>query len=234
VCALLRTAFTSEGGARIPVALLLAAGFVVGATFGLAKVVRDGSLTCNVGYELAPLGMLAIAVAVLPVGALRVRLEQRWGFRRWNGRSALAVAAVFVAFWGATHGLLHGRDLHPADPSWSGALRWTYLLFFVWVGVAGAILGPNVKGTVDLAVVPERRSAMLALSAAALPSRAANAGRDSDSSVSVVSCRSMCSVNSTSGPRPYVISALHSCAGLSAMNDRFGSTASRFQRRITA
>lgn len=165
--AFLRTTFTSEGGTRIPVALLLAPGFVVGVTFGLAKVVRDCSLTCNVGYELAPLGMLAIAVAVLPVGALRVRLEQRWGFRRWNARSALAVAAVFIAFWSATHGLLHGRDLHPGDPSWSGALRWTYLLFFVWVGVAGAILGPNVKGTIYLAVVPERRSALLALSAAA-------------------------------------------------------------------
>jgi len=94
--------FTSEGGTRIPIALLLLPGFLVGVTFGLGKVVRDCSLTCNVGFRFAPLGILAVALTVVPVSALRARLETRLGFRRWQSLSAIVVAGSFAALWAVT------------------------------------------------------------------------------------------------------------------------------------
>jgi len=158
--------FTSEGGTRIPIALLLLPGFLVGVTFGLGKVVRDCSLTCNVGFRFAPLGILAVALTVVPVSALRARLETRLGFRRWQSLSAIVVAGSFAALWAVTWALLDARDRAGGGPA-GEALRWVYLGYFVWLGVAGAVIGPNVKSTIYSAVLPHRRTRLLALSAAA-------------------------------------------------------------------
>ena len=63
-----------------------------------------------------------------------------------------------------------------------------------------------------------------------LPSRAASAGRNSLSSVSVVSCRSMCINTLPRSGATSAISAADSGTGLPAKKLRFGSSASAFQR----
>jgi hypothetical protein len=149
---------TADAGA-LTVLLSLVPGFVVGAAFGLGKIVRDCSLTCNVGYRYAPLAVLAVAVSTLPAADLRARLEGRLGFGRWQVVSVVAIALSFFAFRGGT---ALAVDQGPT------AVRWTYLAFFVWLGVVGALLGPNVKAFVYRLHRTGRRSRALAWSAAAV------------------------------------------------------------------
>jgi len=51
--------------------------FMIGLAFGLGKIVRDCSLTCNVGYELSPLAIIAAGIVALPISAMTVRLAVR-------------------------------------------------------------------------------------------------------------------------------------------------------------
>ena len=137
--------------------LALLPGFAVGFAFGLGKIVRDCSLTCNVGYRYAPLAVFAVAISTLPIAALRARFESRLGHVRWQIGTILVVAVSFFAFRGAT-----------ALALGSGAARWIYLGFFVWLGVVGAVLGPNVKSTIYRLCPPHARARMLGWSAAAV------------------------------------------------------------------
>ena len=57
--------------------LSLLPAFLLGATFGLGKIVRDCSLTCNVGYQWAPLAILAVSLGALPASSAHVRLQER-------------------------------------------------------------------------------------------------------------------------------------------------------------
>src|SRR5689334_13158424 len=134
--------------------LLLAGapGALLGISLGLGKIVRDCSLTCNVGFEWAPLAILGVALATIPLSAIRTRFEGRWGYRTWHVASTLVVAASFFAFRLAAWLLLRERDLvydlpGRAEP-WDEALRWTYIAFFVWMGAVTAILGVNASAHV--------------------------------------------------------------------------------------
>jgi MFS family permease len=128
-----------------------APGALLGAAFGFGKIVRDCALTCNVGFEWAPLAILGVALATVPLSALRVRLETSWGYRRWHIASTLVAAASFFAFRALTH--LCQRHLYLAESAieaepWDTALHWTYLGFFVWVGALAAIVGVNASAHV--------------------------------------------------------------------------------------
>lgn len=150
--------------AQWPRVLLVAVPAVLlGASLGLGKIVRDCALTCNVGFRLAPLGILAVAVALAPIAALRTRLEGRWGYRRWHVASTLIAAASFLIFRLLTHTLQ--TKLSAAPPAealaWLAALRWTYLAFFVWLGVAAVVLVANVFGHVHATLpAPAREMAI--------------------------------------------------------------------------
>jgi ATP/ADP translocase len=131
--------------AALPAALL-------GTSLGLGKIVRDCSLTCNVGYDLAPFAILAIAVLALPLSAVRVRWERRFGTHAWQLGCTLLAALSFLAFRGLTFVLFQGQqaaEQAERDPSsWILALRLAYLAFYVWVGVVTAFLGANAFGHV--------------------------------------------------------------------------------------
>lgn len=121
-------------------------------SLGLGRVVRDCSLTCNVGFELAPVAILAIALLTLPLSALRARAEKRWSYRGWQIGSALAAALSLLAFRALMLLLLRRQEAaldSGADPMPRiDALRWAYVGFYVWVGGLVALLGANAFGHV--------------------------------------------------------------------------------------
>jgi hypothetical protein len=143
----------TKDGRTLARALLVAApAGLLATSLGLGKVVRDCSLTCNVGFELAPLAILAIAVLALPLAAVRVRAERRWGYRGWQIGSALTAALSLLAIRGALLLLLRRQEAAfdgGEDPTfWIDALRGAYLAFYVWVGALVALLGANAYGHV--------------------------------------------------------------------------------------
>ncbi|MEM1418446.1 MAG: hypothetical protein AAGH15_26360 [Myxococcota bacterium] len=137
--------------------LTTAPAFLVGFAFGLGKIIRDCSLTCNVGFELAPLAMLSVALLTVPLSSALLRGSASLGFGRFAARVAGAVALGFLAFRLATWGLAERVD----------ALRAVYLGFFVWLGAVGALLGPTVKRGVAELHRPATRAAAFAWSTAA-------------------------------------------------------------------
>ena len=91
-------------------ALVAVPAGIFAAGLGLGKIVRDCSLTCNVGYRYAPLAILAVALAVVPLASLAIRWERRWGYRRWQ-LSSLALAVVSLAgFRLLTFWLVRGQE----------------------------------------------------------------------------------------------------------------------------
>jgi hypothetical protein len=121
-------------------------------SLGLGKVVRDCSLTCNVGFELAPVAILAIALLAVPLSELRARAERRWSYKAWQIGSALLAALSLLAFRALMLFLLREQEAAfetGADPTpWIDALRWAYVGFYVWVGGLLALLGANAFGHV--------------------------------------------------------------------------------------
>jgi hypothetical protein len=146
-------------GRRLLMAVAPAA--LLGIALGLGKVVRDCSLTCNVGFELAPLGILAVAALTVPFASWALRLEARLGYRKWHAACALAAAGCLLAFRAATWLELEGRRAAEAAgraaDGWVAAMQWTYLAFFVWLGAMVVLLGANaVEHVHRLHAAPER------------------------------------------------------------------------------
>ncbi|NOR14313.1 MAG: hypothetical protein GQ544_01275, partial [Candidatus Aminicenantes bacterium] len=87
---------------KIPVSrylLAAAPAFLIGFTFGLGMILRDCSITCNVGYKFTPLAILAVGIAAIPVSSLTVRMSNRLSYRRWQTLTLLAIAISFIIFW---------------------------------------------------------------------------------------------------------------------------------------
>lgn len=143
-------------------ALVAVPAGIFGAGVGLGKIVRDCSLTCNVGYRYAPLAILAVAIAVVPLASFAIRTERRWGYRRWQLSSLILAAASLVGFRLLTFWLVQGQGAamataHPAT-AWAEALRWTYLAFYVWVGALATLLSANVLSGVLRVFPPSERA----------------------------------------------------------------------------
>lgn len=159
----------TPGTPEWPRVLLVAAPAVLlGASLGLGKIVRDCSLTCNVGFRLAPLGILAVALATAPVAALRTRLEARLGYRSWHVGSTLFAAASFLLFRLLTHVLQARLSAAPLGEgsAWLAALRWAYLAFFVWLGAISVVLGANAFGHLHAALPAAARERAIGFVAA--------------------------------------------------------------------
>ncbi|MCM2256377.1 MAG: hypothetical protein NDJ94_11980 [Vicinamibacteria bacterium] len=117
---------------------------LVGAGLGIGKVVRDCSLTCNVGFRYVPLALLAVALVTAPAAGLALRAQARLGPGRWDRRLALGTAAALLGFrlWTAWLHSLHATGLG-TDGSLRFvivAMRWSYLFFYVGIGVLFGLL----------------------------------------------------------------------------------------------
>ena len=154
--------------------LLLASlpALLIGLAFGMGKIVRDCSLTCNVGYELAPIAILAMGIVSIPISSLTVRWANRLGYRRWQLLSLGFVAVSFVFFWGSTYFVLtmmaETTITESATSLWTFPLGFIYLCFFIWLGAVGAIVAPNIKTTVYKLFADEQRASALAITSAAI------------------------------------------------------------------
>ena len=144
---------------------------LIGLAFGLGKIVRDCSLTCNVGYQLAPVAIIAIALLSIPVSVLAVRFASRIGYKRWQMWSLGLIALSFFIFWAAAYSII-GKYPGSADTFVDNGgklpVRLIYLGFFVWLGAVGTIIAPNIKSTVYRVFRRTGRMKALALTNAAV------------------------------------------------------------------
>lgn len=154
--------------------LILAAlhALLIGLAFGFGKIVRDCSLTCNVGYQFSPVAIIAIGILAVPVSAVVVRLAVRFGYRRWQIWSLTAMAASFFIFWGATYLIVisYESSAETLATASSGNLpvRLVYLGFYIWLGAVATVFAPNIKNTVYRLFKAGGRTKALAFSTASL------------------------------------------------------------------
>lgn len=120
-----------------------AAAFVLGLVLGLGGIVRDCALTCHVGYRHAPIAFLVVAALSLPIMALQLRMQRRWGAETWRVRSTVFVVAVLFAF------RLLLLALHSDSGSVGKLARVLYVAFFVWVDVAFMLIGAQLFALVQ-------------------------------------------------------------------------------------
>jgi len=168
--------FARNDGTEPSLALRLFLGvlpaFLIGLAFGFGKIVRDCSLTCNVGYKLAPVAILAVGFVSLPISSLTIRLAERWGYKRWQMISLTTIALSFFFFWSATYFVLtvlaDTTSAGSPDTMWTFPLGLIYLGFFIWLGALGAALKPNLKSTVYRLFQRQEQAKALALTTAAV------------------------------------------------------------------
>ncbi|MEE8604855.1 MAG: hypothetical protein V3S65_05735 [Candidatus Aminicenantaceae bacterium] len=144
---------------------------LIGLAFGLGKIVRDCSLTCNVGYQLAPLAVIAIALLSIPVSVLAVRFSSRLGYKRWQMWSLGLIALGFFVFWAAAYSIIGKYPVSAdtlVDNGGKLSVKLIYLGFFVWLGAIGTIIAPNIKSTVYRVFKHSGRTKALAITNAAV------------------------------------------------------------------
>ncbi len=145
--------------------------FLIGMAFGLGKIVRDCSLTCNVGYELSPLAIIAAGIIAIPISAMTVRLAIRLGYPRWQVWNLAAIAISFFVFWFAAYSIVtrypSGVETSVSAHSGNLPVRLIYLGFFVWLGGVSVVFSPNIKRTIYKLYDSRERPKALALSTAA-------------------------------------------------------------------
>lgn len=61
----------------IPLVLASLPAFLIGMVYGVGGIFRDCSLTCNVGYKLAPAAILVMRIISVPISSLTVRWANR-------------------------------------------------------------------------------------------------------------------------------------------------------------
>ncbi len=128
--------------------LLTMAAFV-GLAQGLGLIIRDCSITCNVGFKHAPIAFLILALINAPFVILQVRWIKKWGFLTWQIRSTLVAAISFLVFRLILFLLFKGQEqkfFHISDSTWLWSIRTTYIAFFVWVDLIFAVLTSNLFG----------------------------------------------------------------------------------------
>jgi len=155
---------------RLSLSALLA--LLIGLAFGFGKIVRDCSLTCNVGYQLSPLAFVAAGLVSIPLTSLTIRMANRLGYKRWQMISLTTIALSFFCFWGATYFVLtvlaDTTRAGSSDQMWTFPLGLIYLCFFIWLGGLGAVLKPSIKSTVYRLFQRQEQTKALALTTAAV------------------------------------------------------------------
>lgn len=173
--------------------LAILPAFLTGLAFGLGKIVRDCSLTCNVGYELSPLAIIAAGVVALPISALTVRLAVRLGYPRWQIWNLATIALSFFMFWLASYSIVSryptGADTIASGDTWYLPVRLIYLAFFVWLGGVSVVFAPNIKRTIYKLYNSTERSKALAFSTAAFISGGLAGGFIASMAVPVIMAR---------------------------------------------
>jgi ATP/ADP translocase len=152
--------------------LALSPPFLIGIAFGFGKIVRDCSLTCNVGYQFFPLVILVIGILSVPLSVLSVRLAKRWGYKIWQTASLIATAMILLFLWAAAY--FSVSQYNPgvrADSGlefWQVAVKLSYILFYIWIGVVGTVIAPNIKGTIYKVFSFRKRAKALTLTGASI------------------------------------------------------------------
>lgn len=145
--------------------------FLIGLAFGLGKIVRDCSLTCNVGFELSPLAIIAAGIVALPISAMTVRLAVRLGYPRWQVWNLAFIALSFFMFWIASYFIVtnytSGAGASASGDGWNLPVRLLYLGFFIWLGAVSGVFAPNIKRTIYKLYNSTERSKALVFSTAA-------------------------------------------------------------------
>lgn len=156
--------------ARLFLVSLLA--FIIGLAFGMGKIVRDCSLTCNVGYKLTPIAIIAVGLVAVPLSSSYLRLSNRLGYERWQILSFFLIAISFFAFWVATRyvlTILSDTTLPSSSTAiWTFPLGFIYLCFYVWLGALGATIRPNIKSTIYRLFSLKDQAKALAITTAAI------------------------------------------------------------------
>lgn len=116
---------------------------MLGLVLGLGGIVRDCALTCHVGYRHAPIAFLIVAGLSLPMMALQLRMQRRWGAERWRVSSTVFVVLALLAF------RLLLWFLRAESGAVGNLARVTYVAFFVWVDVAFMIIGAQLFSLVQ-------------------------------------------------------------------------------------
>lgn len=151
-------------------ALVFLPPFLIGVAFGFGKIVRDCSLTCNVGYQFFPLAIIIIGILSFPLSAVSVRYSSQLGYRKWQIASLLVISSVLFLFWVSAN--ISVTNYFPSSSTesslnpWGAAVKLTYILFYVWVGVIGTVIAPNIKGTIYKAFSFRGRAKALAMAGA--------------------------------------------------------------------
>lgn len=142
----------SNRSLAIRLALVSSIALFIGLAFGMGKIVRDCSLTCNVGYKLSPLAIFAVGLVALPLTSITLRWAYRIGYKRWQILILLLIAISFFVFWAASRFILTNlpdSTITSADTSiWTFPLGFLYFCFFIWLGALGATIKPNIKSTI--------------------------------------------------------------------------------------
>ena len=121
----------------------LAPALLLGLTYGLGQIVRDCSLTCNVGFRLSPIVFLLISLLSFGVVSLLIRIVSRFVACCWWIGCAGGGALLILVFRGLTFLLLSG------DPSTGKeALQAVYIGFYVVLELLFALLWNNLFGFV--------------------------------------------------------------------------------------
>ncbi len=98
------------------------------------------------------------------MSAIHIRLHRVLRFKGLQTACLLVTAASFVLFYGVTR--------WAGGPGGSGAAGWSarvvYLGFYIWLGAAGTLLGPNMKLIAHRLYPPASRGRTLAISAASI------------------------------------------------------------------
>ena len=160
---------------KVPVSrylLAAAPALIIGFTFGLGMILRDCSITCNVGYKFTPFAILAVGLAAIPISSLTLRMSNRLGYRHWQTMTLLTIAASFLIFWAATYVILTQipEATYASSPGslWTFPLGLIYLGYFIWLGAIGAAVKPNLKSTVYRLFPLHCREKALAVTTAAV------------------------------------------------------------------
>lgn len=124
-------------------AWVLAPALVLGVAFGAGFIVRDCSLTCNVGFRAVPWAFLAIAALSLPMVALQVRLLAGVDFRAWQTGCAVFAALAMIGFRQWTGEAVRSNPYaSSSDPVF--AVQFAYLSYYVVVDPLCVLLATNL------------------------------------------------------------------------------------------